>query len=168
MELAEIHATELARLCGDLDLETHNYMEYRQNVRCQLRELHETVASSFKEIKAQCLPFPGKGTKIEDMINWVAREVKTMLNTIWQLNDNFVVLGIKGVLNMLNGEGCQELGHLRDLAASRDATILQDVPKDVQKLVKRIVRRWWKPHGLPEALHQLEVAHTAMISDTDG
>jgi hypothetical protein len=52
MELAEIHATELARLRGDLDLEMRSYMEYHQNVRCQLHELHETVASSFEEVKA--------------------------------------------------------------------------------------------------------------------
>jgi hypothetical protein len=36
-----------------------------------------------------------------------------MLNTVWQLNDNFVILAIEGVLNMLNDEGCQELGRLR-------------------------------------------------------
>jgi hypothetical protein len=52
---------------------------------------------------------------------------------------------------MLNGEGCQELGQLRDLATSRDTAILQDVPEDVQKMAWRIVRRWWKPHGLPGA-----------------
>jgi hypothetical protein len=59
-----------------------------------------------EEIKAQCLPFTGKGTKIEEMIDWVAREVKTVSDTVWQLNENFVILGIEGVLNMLNGEGC--------------------------------------------------------------
>jgi chromosome segregation ATPase len=105
-ELVEIHATELARLCGDLDLETRSYTEYRQNVRHQLDKPHETIASSFEEIKAQCLPFTGKGTKIEEMIDWVAREVKTVSDTVWQLNENFAILGIEGVLNMLNGEGC--------------------------------------------------------------
>jgi hypothetical protein len=63
---------------------------------------------------------------------------------------------------MLNGEGCQELGRVRNMAASRDATVLQDVPKDVQKLAGRIVR---KPNGVPEALHRPEA--TVMVSDTD-
>jgi hypothetical protein len=35
---------------------------------------------------------------------------------------------------MLNGEGCQELGHLHGLAASSEATVLQDVPDDMGKL----------------------------------
>jgi hypothetical protein len=32
---------------------------------------------------------------------------------------------------MLNDEGCQELGRLRDLATSHDVVVLQDVPEDV-------------------------------------
>jgi hypothetical protein len=44
------------------------------------------------------------------MINWVVGEVKAVLDTVWRLNDNFTILGIEGVLSMLNDEGCQELG----------------------------------------------------------
>jgi hypothetical protein len=35
---------------------------------------------------------------------------------------------------MLNGEGCQELGRLHDLAGSHDVVILEDVLEDVRKL----------------------------------
>jgi hypothetical protein len=79
-------------------------MEYCQIVRRQLHELHETVASSFDEVQAQCLPFPDKGVKVEEMIDWVVREMKAMPDTIWWLNDNFAVLGIEGILNILNDE----------------------------------------------------------------
>jgi phage host-nuclease inhibitor protein Gam len=77
-KLAEAHTVELANLRGDLDLETRSYTKYCQTVRCRLRELHETVASSFDEVKAQCLPFSGKGAKVEEMIDWVAREVQAV------------------------------------------------------------------------------------------
>jgi hypothetical protein len=30
-------------------------------------------------------------------------------DTVWWLNDNFTIVGIEGILNMLNGDGCQEL-----------------------------------------------------------
>jgi hypothetical protein len=66
-------------------------------------------------------------------------EVKALPGTVWWLNDNFVILGIEGVLNMLNGEGCQELGQLRDLAGSHNAVVLEDVPRDVHKLAGCIV-----------------------------
>jgi hypothetical protein len=59
------------------------------------------------------------------------------------------------------------LGRLHGLAASSDAAILQDVPEDVRKLVGQKVQKWWKPHGLPEALHRLEVANATTVSDTD-
>jgi uncharacterized coiled-coil protein SlyX len=45
--LAKAHAAKLTKLHTDLDLETHSYTEYRQNVRRQLLELHEAVSSSF-------------------------------------------------------------------------------------------------------------------------
>jgi hypothetical protein len=52
-------------------------------------------------------------------------------DTIWQINDNFVVLATEGVLNMLYNEGCQELGRLHELAASNDTAVLQDIPENV-------------------------------------
>jgi predicted nuclease with TOPRIM domain len=51
-KLIEAHATKLAMLQGDLDLETRIYTDYHQSVRCWLRELQETVALSFNEIQA--------------------------------------------------------------------------------------------------------------------
>jgi hypothetical protein len=150
---------EKTELRGDLDLETHSYTEYRLNVSHRLRKLHETMASSFDEIQVWCLPFPGRGAKIEEMIDWVAGEVKTMLDTVWQLNDIFAVLAIKGVLSMLNDKGCQELG--------RNAAVLQNVPEDMRKLAGWIVIKWWKPHGLPEALRRLGVANAMTVSDTN-
>jgi hypothetical protein len=165
MKLAEAHAAELGKLCEDLDLETRSYTKYHQTVRHRLRQLHEIVVSSFGVVKAQCLPFCGKGVEVEEMLNWVAKEVKAALDMVWLLNDNFIILGIEGVLNMLNGKGCQELTQLRDLATSRDITILEDLPDDVHRLVGQIVRKWWKQQGLPEDLCRLEVARAATVSD---
>jgi peptidoglycan hydrolase CwlO-like protein len=49
VKLVEAHTVELAKLHGDLDLETCSCTEYRQTVRRRLHELHETVALSFDE-----------------------------------------------------------------------------------------------------------------------
>jgi hypothetical protein len=68
---------------------------------------------------------------------------------------------------MLNNEGCQELSRLHELSASQDSSVLQDVLDDVRNLAGQIVRRWWKPHGLPEALHWLEMAIAATVSGID-
>jgi hypothetical protein len=81
-KLVEAHAVELAMLHGDLDLETRSYAEYYHTVNRWLCELHETVALSFDEVKVQCLPFPGKGAKVEEMIDWVVGEVTAMSDTV--------------------------------------------------------------------------------------
>jgi hypothetical protein len=52
VKLMEAHMMEVAKLHGDMDLETRSYMEYHQIVRHWLCELHEIVASSFDEIQA--------------------------------------------------------------------------------------------------------------------
>jgi hypothetical protein len=74
-KLAEPHAAEVAKLIGDMDLEMHSYIKYHLTMRRRLREVHEIVASSFDEVQAWCLPFPDKGAKVEEMIDWVVGEV---------------------------------------------------------------------------------------------
>jgi hypothetical protein len=88
----------------------------------------------FDEVRVRWLPFKAKSAKVEQFIDWVSMEVKIVSDTVWQLNDNFIILAIEGILNMLNNEGCQELGYLHELAASSNASIVQDVPDNVQKL----------------------------------
>jgi hypothetical protein len=51
VKLPEADAAELAKLHGNLDLETHSCTEYRQTMCRRLHELHETVALSLDEVK---------------------------------------------------------------------------------------------------------------------
>jgi hypothetical protein len=45
----------------------------------RIHGLCEAVASSFEDVKAQYLPFPDKGTKGEEMIDWIVGEVSMEL-----------------------------------------------------------------------------------------
>jgi hypothetical protein len=45
-------------------------------VRNRIQNLQKTVASSFDVVKAQCLPFSVKGVIVEEMIHWIAEEIK--------------------------------------------------------------------------------------------
>jgi hypothetical protein len=68
--------------------------------------------------------------------------VKSLSGVFRQLNDNFVVLAIEGVLNMLRSSGCRDLSALYQLVNSSDASVVEDVPAEVQKLADRLVSRW--------------------------
>jgi uncharacterized coiled-coil protein SlyX len=83
IKLAEAHVAEITQFRDDLDLEARSNIEYRQTVHHRLHDLREAVASSVEEVKVQCLPFPNKGAKVEEMIDWVVGEVKVVPDTIW-------------------------------------------------------------------------------------
>jgi hypothetical protein len=63
-------------------------------VRNRIQNLQKTVASSFDVVKAQCLPFSVKGVIVEEMIHWIAEEIKAVPNTVLWVNDNFATLGV--------------------------------------------------------------------------
>jgi hypothetical protein len=44
---------------------------------------------------------------------------------------------------------CDHLEGLETIMNSCDASILDDIPKEITKLSGRIVKRWWTSHGLP-------------------
>jgi hypothetical protein len=113
-----------------------------------------------------CPSFPVRNAKVEELIDWNGGEVKTVPDIVWQLNDNFIILAIEGVLNMLNGTGCQQLSDLRRLAASSDASVMQNIPVDVRRLKGRLVQKWWKSHGLHEAHCRLDTADTETVCDS--
>jgi hypothetical protein len=110
------------------------------------------------------LPFPVRNAKVKDLIDLVGEEVKAMSGTVWQLNDNFIVLAIEGVLNMLNGASCQELSWLHELAASSDVSVIENVPADVRKLAVHLVRKWWINMDFRRPL--LEVGNAETVSST--
>jgi uncharacterized coiled-coil protein SlyX len=166
-EIVEAHAAELAEVKDELVKETRGYTDYRINVQHLLRILHEMLAASFGEVKAWCLPFPARNALVEELIDWIAEEMKAVAGTVWQLNDNFIMLAIEGVLNMLHGADCQVLLKLRELATSSDVSVIEDVPVEVWKLVGCLVRRWWNGHGLPEALRWLEASNAESVSNTN-
>jgi hypothetical protein len=85
------------------------------------------------------------------MFKWFEEEVKSLPEMFAHLNQNFVALTLEGVLNMLHGSGCGHLHALHSLATSSGTSVLEDVPMEVQKLAGRLVRKWWKNHGLQEA-----------------
>jgi hypothetical protein len=70
------------------------------------------------------LPFSAQNAKVEELIDLVAGEVKTIPATVWQLIDNFIGLANEGVLNMLNDTSCKVLSQLHGLAASSDTSVI--------------------------------------------
>jgi uncharacterized coiled-coil protein SlyX len=105
-DVAEAHAAQLVEVEERLVKETQDRTDYRWDVRHSLCELHEVSKVSLREVGARCLTFPTKNAAIDDYIGWFEEKVKAVLGVVWQLNDNFFLVAIEGVLNMLHCFGC--------------------------------------------------------------
>jgi hypothetical protein len=81
--------------------------------------------------------------------------VKSLSATFARANKNFACFPIVGILSMLQESGCEHLARLQPLAGSSDASLLDDNPIEVQKIIGWLVQKWWSEHGLPEASRRL-------------
>jgi hypothetical protein len=116
-------------------------------------KLHEFLANMEKavnEIGVQCMPYPGKNSTISKFVGWFDKEIQAMPSAIAKANNNFLCYYIAGVLRMLyESANCSHIEELQTIMNSCNASILDDIPDDLGKLSRRIVRKWWASHGLP-------------------
>jgi hypothetical protein len=42
---------------------------------------------------------------------------------------------------------CEHLPELKKLAMSCDASIMHDLPDDIGRIAKKLMRNWWTKHG---------------------
>jgi hypothetical protein len=134
------------------------------NHRKKIRELRFYQENVMNEFGAQCLPYPGKGSTISDIVRWFDEEIKAIPATFAKANRNFAYYAIVGVHQMLQDSGCEHLSRLQSLASSCDASLLDDLPPELMKLACCLVRKWWVEHGLPEASNCLRREPEVIIS----
>jgi hypothetical protein len=73
-----------------------------------------------------------------------------------QCKKNITCFALVGVFKMLAGVECEHLLELKKLALSCDASILHDVPDDIGRIAKKLVRNWWTNHGLPYCMQKIK------------
>jgi hypothetical protein len=73
-----------------------------------------------------------------------------------ECNENITCYTLIDIFMMLVGEGCEHLSELKKLALSCDASLLEDFPKDLGRIAKRLVKNWWIKHGLLFCMQKIE------------
>jgi hypothetical protein len=142
------------------------FQDYSGHHRMKLRDLRFKLEKVMNEFGAQCLPYPGKGSTIDDIIGWFNEEIKVLPATFTKANNFFACYAIIGVLQMLYDSSCDHLSELQMLMSSCDALLLADLPLELTKLTGHLVQKWWAEHGLPEAVSHLRIELEAIISST--
>jgi hypothetical protein len=73
-----------------------------------------------------------------------------------ECNENITCFALIGVFKMLAGVECGHLPELKKLVLSCDDSLLHDVPDDVGRIAKRLVKNWWVKHGLTYCMQKIE------------
>jgi hypothetical protein len=95
-------------------------------------------------------------------VKWFEEELKSIPEVFTQLNKNFVALACVGMLRMFHDTGYEHLLMLSSLVSLNDASLLEEIPMEVQKIVRRLVHKWWIDHGLLEASCRLKKEHESV------
>jgi hypothetical protein len=77
-----------------------------------------------------------KGSGIDEIVKWFHKKIHVLPGTITKVNKNFLCYCLAGVLRMLYKNAC--CGHLEGLEAimnSCDASLLDDIPNEIAKLM---------------------------------
>jgi hypothetical protein len=134
----------------------------------KLHNFRFALEKAVNEFGASCLPYPGKGSTISEIIRWFDEEIKVLPTTFVKVNKIFVCYVIVCILWMLYDSDCEHMEGLQSIMASCDASILEDLPPELTKLMGRIVKKWWSEHGLPDGANHLRKEPKVSISSALG
>jgi hypothetical protein len=77
------------------------------------------MEGTVNEINVWCLPYPGKGRTIGEIVELFDKEIRVLPNAIAKANKNFLVYCLIGVLKMLQGHAkCRHVDGLDDIMGS--------------------------------------------------
>jgi hypothetical protein len=123
------------------EAESKRFQDYCIHHRKKLCELQMNLESVMNEIGIRCLPHPGKGSTISEIVEWFDKEVGALSGAIMKANKNFLCYCLGGVLRMMYERmNCDHLDRLEAIMNSSDASLLDDIPDEIAKLSGRIVR----------------------------
>jgi hypothetical protein len=142
----------------DLVAEEKQFWQYHVSHRRKLHDFRVELVGAVNEIGAKCLPYPKKGSTIGDILAWFTKEIEAFASAIAEVNKNFIVYCLVGVMKMLQEHA--QWSHVKGLEhvlVVCDASIFNEVSKDIVKLSARIVKKWWSSYGLPYVIETIHI-----------
>jgi hypothetical protein len=135
---------------ADFEKAGHDKVQrFRQQLCTKLHGLRQELEKSIGELGGRCLDFPNTGGTIRRILDWFKGEVQALPDTFAEANQNITCFTVAGVLKRLVEIGCKHMPELWKLAGSSNASLLHEIPADIRKIARKVVRRWWTHHWLP-------------------
>jgi hypothetical protein len=93
--------------CGEL---SRRYFEdFCTKLAGDLAPLREAYEHNIRSLGNICSPIPGTAPSAEDYVRWLKYEVDFLPQILAGVNENFISVAIKGVLEMARGGGSIDL-----------------------------------------------------------
>jgi hypothetical protein len=102
---------------------------------CRARGNQGSVAA----LRGRRMDFPINAS-ISDLLEWFQTKVQSMPTAFAECNKNITCYMLIGAFKMLARVKCEHLPKLKKLALSCDALLLHDVPNDLGRIVKKLVK----------------------------
>jgi hypothetical protein len=101
------------------------FQEYRVRHRKKLCEFRANLEAAVNEIRVNCLPYPGKGRTIGEVIEWFDKEIQALPNATARAHKNFLCYCVAGVIRMLYDNDCIHGEELQTIMNSCESSILE-------------------------------------------
>jgi hypothetical protein len=142
---------------ADLEkIEREKVQRFWNFLRKKLAELQVNMEATVDALRERCMDFPSANTTVTDFLEWFRTEVHALPIAFSECNENITCFTLIGVIKMLAGLECGPLPELKKLVLSCDDSLLHDVPDDVGRIAKRLVKNWWVKHALPYCMQNIE------------
>jgi hypothetical protein len=102
------------------------------------------------------MDFPNINATVFDLLEWFQMEVQSLPTAFAECSENITCFTLIGVFKMLAGVECEKLLELKKLALSCDASLLHDVPDDLGRIAKKLMKNWWINHDLEYRVQKIE------------
>jgi hypothetical protein len=114
------------------------------------------MENSIAVLGGQFLDFPVTNATVNNMLEWFRMEVQASPTSFAECNKNITCFALASVFRMLEGVECEHLLELKKLALLCDASVLHNVPGELDKIDRKLVKYWWTEHGLPYCMQKVE------------
>jgi hypothetical protein len=98
------------------------------------------MEESIAVLGERCMDFPTTNATVADLLDWFRMEVQALPTALTECNENVTCFALVGVFKMLAGVECEHVPELRKFALSCDTSLLHNVPNDLGKTVRKLVK----------------------------
>jgi hypothetical protein len=145
--------TEAEKACDTIH---DKFQKIHTHFHTRLHDVQQEREKFLSELGGRCLEYPETSGTIGCILNGFKEEIQALADIFAEANENITCFTMACILRMLEESGCGVVPELPGFTSSSDASVLRDIPEEIEKIVERLVRSWWTHHNLSYCMCRLK------------